>query len=142
MDLINQISQIVWVVQMLYNKNNNDHFNYSDNGDLIYKNAKIIINGQNLFDEKSSEFFNYLLPYNSYSNSPNNGINVYNFGIYPEISQPSGSMNMSMVDDIKLDLRFNKVVNNNNKVCIKVFAKSYNILKISKNYGNIVFSNN
>ncbi len=64
--------------------------------------AKLLFNGIDRFDYKDATYLNYLQPYLYHSHSKN-GIYLYSFSLEPEKYQPSGSVNMSMVNKLTLD---------------------------------------
>ena len=68
----------------------------------ILEKAKILFNGIDRFDYKDDVFLSYVQPYLYHSNSET-GIYVVSFSIEPEKYQPSGSVNMSMINTVTLD---------------------------------------
>eukprot|EP00960_Hanusia_phi_P053855 762478-Hanusia_phi.AAC.6 len=80
---------------------------YSDsNGLNPVTSAKMQLNGNDRFSERSGDYFSLVQPYQHHTNVPNpmtnNGINVYSFGLKPEEHQPSGTLNMSRIDTASL----------------------------------------
>jgi len=93
--------------------------------------AKIQLNGHDRFAERDGDYFNLVQPYQHHTNVPSKGINVYSFALLPEEHQPSGSCNMSRIDNATLQLTLtNTAVANGASVRIKVFAINYNVLRI------------
>jgi len=89
----------------------------------ILDRAKILFNGIDRFDYKDHIFLSYVQPY-FYHSSSKDGIYVVSFSIEPEKYQPSGSVNMSMINTVTLDFEtlvppidpeINQVLINNNK---------------------------
>lgn len=68
----------------------------------ILTEAKIQFNGVDRFSTKDQVFFSYVQPY-LYHTSNEKGIYVYSFALEPEKYQPSGSVNMSMIQTVHLD---------------------------------------
>jgi hypothetical protein len=68
----------------------------------ILKNAKICFNGIDRFNTKNEVFFNYVQPYLHHT-SVKNGIYMFSFSLEPEKYQPSGCVNMSMINEVSLD---------------------------------------
>jgi hypothetical protein len=66
----------------------------------------IKLNGHDRFDEREGAYFNYVQPHQHHSNTPKDGINVYSFALFPEEHQPSGTANLSRIDDTELILNF------------------------------------
>lgn len=146
------IKEIVWVSQL----NNisdgflNDKFNYSNDyfidelnnrGVNIVKKATILLNGHTRFMEREGNYFNWIQPYERHKIAPSTGIYVYSFSIYPEDKQPSGSCNMSKIDDIKLKIEYDGTINSSNTVNLRVYMTNYNVLRIIHGLGGLAFSN-
>ena len=45
----------------------------------------------------TSEYFNYVVPYQYYNNTPSDGTNVFSFSLHPTEFQPSGTCNFSLI---------------------------------------------
>ena len=99
------------------------------------------------FINQSSNFYNYLQPYIYYNSTPDYGVNVYSFSLYPTDFQPSGSINMGRIPSINMNMDFLvldklnilKTTENilypqntqqNNNYQVKIFACNYNVLRI------------
>ena len=86
-------------------------------------------------------YYNYIQPYQSHSNSPSEGICIYSFSLFPEIYQPSGSCNFSKIDDIVLEITVDKEINYSNPGIVKVYGVHYNVLRILNGLAGLAFSN-
>jgi hypothetical protein len=102
---------------------------------LIAK-SELKVNGHTRFAADSDES-QLIRPYTFFNNSDTKGINVYNFGLYPLKTQPSGSINFSFLNDINLLLDFNPIPDQEIKV--KIMTVSYNLLRIMSGYGGLGF---
>lgn len=84
-------------------------------------------------------------PYQHHENIPAKGINVYSFALKPEEHQPSGTVNMSRIDNATLHLTLtDKTVkdgSNSRTAKVKVFAVNYNVLRIMSGMGGLAYSN-
>jgi hypothetical protein len=111
----------------------------TDNGDNPTSKASIFLNGVRRFDEREGFYFNVIQPYQHHTNVPCNGLNVYSFAIDPEDHQPSGACNFSNISDaeiiINLSTNVQAVVSE-----VKVYALTYNILRIENKKAEIAFS--
>jgi hypothetical protein len=144
---------LYWVCQMDYlvHKNINDTFNYTDNynkkgdgtyiGDNLVKKATVLLNGRERFSIRDGEYFNWVQPYQHFSNSPCTGINCYSLSIMPEQSQPSGTCNMSRIDNINLLLTLNTIINYYYSAKVRVYTVNYNVLRILHGLSGIAFIN-
>lgn len=112
--------------------------------------AKLQLNGHDRFSERDGKYFNVVQPYQHHENVPSRGINVYSFALSPEEHQPSGSCNMSRIDNAVLNLYLTEGAvktpspsgGSVNRTCkLRVYATSYNVLRIMSGMGGLVFSN-
>lgn len=151
LDLIQPCKLLVWVAQQDYltDLNNNDFFNYTDS--YIYINEKpagksfvkaetIKLAGENLLSKRSYHYFNYVEAYEHCLHSPNEGINIYSFALFPGKYQPSGSCNMSQIDDIQADLSLTNIITLKNVAKFRAYSLSYNVLRIVNGLSGIVFT--
>jgi hypothetical protein len=127
--------------------------NIEHNGINPVNTVKLILNGNDRISEQTGGYTNYIQQYNHHSNISINGINCYNFALYPENIQPSGTFNFSMLDETTLEnslnsYYFNDLSGLNNILNIEtgngtiiIAAINYNILKITNGFGGILFSN-
>lgn len=115
------------------------HFNYGsqlDGSGNPFSKAKLILNGHDRIKEMDGSYFNYVQPYQHFSNTPNDGINVYSFAVNPEEHQPSGTCNMSRIDNAQLSL-----THNGDSSKLNVYAVNYNVLRVMSGMGGLAYSN-
>ena len=116
-------------------------------GDNPVKWAKLQLNGHDRFAGRDGRYFNLVQPFQHHENIPAKGINVYSFALKPEEHQPSGTCNMSRIDNATLNvsLTTNSVVNlvgGGARSCkVLVFAINYNVLRIMSGMGGLAYSN-
>lgn len=112
--------------------------------------CKIQLNGHDRFSERDGRYFNLVQPYQHHENVPSKGINVYSFGLQPEGHQPSGTCNMSRIDNATLNLTLTEKAvtevdgsgNKKPRSCrVKIFAVNYNVLRIMSGMGGLAYSN-
>ena len=101
--------------------------------------AKLQLNGHDRFQERLGSYFNLVQPYQHHSNIPPTGINVYSFALKPEEHQPSGTCNMSRIDNATLQLQLTPKAALGSK--IRVYATNYNVLRIMSGMGGLAYSN-
>ena len=95
-------------------------------------------------------FYNSLQSYQYYNNALPDGVSAYNFGLFPEEIQPSGTANFSMLKGklINFNLNpdfineyFNTQLNANLVgLLVKFYARSYNFFVIEKGMGQMIFA--
>ena len=113
--------------------------------------GKLQLNGHDRFYEREGRYFNLIQPYQHHENIPAKGVNVYSFAIKPEEHQPSGTCNMSRIDNATLQLTLtDATVNTYNSsgvktgarnAIVKIFAVNYNVLRIMSGMGGLAYSN-
>lgn len=103
--------------------------------------AKLQLNGHDRFSERMGRYFNLVQPYQHHTNVPSTGINVYSFGLKPEEHQPSGTCNMSRIDNATLQLTLTSEVVSGSDAKVRVYATNYNVLRIMSGMGGLAYSN-
>ena len=63
---------------------------------------------------------------------------MYSFCLNPEAHQPSGACNFSKISNATLNLTFKSNVGASN---VRVYALTYNVLRIFSGMGSVAFSN-
>jgi len=118
-----------------------------------YSEYSISLNQINIIKPKlNSVFYNELQSYQYYNNSLLEGVYCYNFGLYPEETQPSGSANFTMFKgkliNFTLDTQFLSEYFDTNfnpsqlGLQLKFLARGYNFLVVEKGMGKMIFSTN
>ena len=104
--------------------------------------AKVQLNGHDRFTEREGKYFNLVQPFQHHTNIPAGGINVYSFALNPEDHQPSGSCNMSRIDNATLLLTLSpNTVGNSKTAKVRIYAVNYNVLRIMSGMGGLAYSN-
>jgi len=150
--LDNPTKVMVWVAQLDYMVDTrvNDLFNYTgsylrDNnddttGDNLIKEATIFLNGRERISFRSADYFGLIQPHQHFTYTPSTGVNMYSFGIAPEKHQPSGTLNMSKIDDIILQLSVDSQITFQNTAKLRVYTMTYNLVRIANGLGGVVFT--
>ncbi len=104
--------------------------------------AKLQLNGQDRFSEREGSYFDVVQPWQHHTRTPDSGINLYSFALRPEEHQPSGTCNMSRIDNATLQLVLsNATVESTNTAKVRVYAVNYNVLRIMSGMGGLAYSN-
>ena len=140
------VKALVWVTQPAANVatgvGGNRHTDYTS-GSPAYggtdplSTAQIQLNGHDRFRTRNAAYFNVVQPYQHWTRVPSTGIYTYSFALKPEEHQPSGTVNMSRIDNATLVLALASAVSTN----IRVYALSYNVLRIMSGMGGLAYSN-
>ena len=104
--------------------------------------ALLQLNGHDRFSVREGRYFNEVQPYQHHTNVPSVGINVYSFALQPEQHQPSGTCNLSRIDNTTLLLTIsNNAVGAVVSSTVRVYATNYNVLRVMSGMGGLAFSN-
>ena len=102
--------------------------------------AKLQLNGHDRFQERDGNYFNYVQPYQHFSNTPADGINVYSFALKPEEHQPSGSCNFSRIDNATLNVSVDNNVLGSSDT-LNIYTVNYNVLRVMSGMAGTAYSN-
>ncbi len=123
--------------------NNNDDFN------TISK-SSIKFHGNECNKNNDSIYYNIIQAYQYHNSCIQQGLNIYNFGLYPDSSQTSGHFNFSDKIDQTLDITLSNLFynycknnvlfefSNSNNLIIKIYGVSYKIIKFTNGTIQIV----
>jgi hypothetical protein len=145
LQLNHPVKELNWIVTRNENRaantlTGNDIFNFSSNaGGDSFETAKLLFNGHDRMNQREAFYFRELQAYQHHSRSPSKHIYTYSFALKPEEHQPSGSCNMSRLDNVNLNLTFNgtNVVDSE----LRVYATNYNVLRVMSGMAGLAYSN-
>ena len=135
-----------------------DNFgNQLDGSENSTNQALLQLNGQDRFSQREGTYFNYCQPWQHFSNTPSDGVNVYSFALNPEEHQPSGTCNFSRIDNATLSITFGRVssltgltegsyltnyLNSGSSTSnFNVWAVNYNVLRVMSGMAGLAYSN-
>jgi Large eukaryotic DNA virus major capsid protein/Major capsid protein N-terminus len=138
------VKEMIWVARLEDAETNCQWSNFTtgvaiDNDAYMGENplvdAKLQLNGHDRFRTRQARYFNLVQPYQHHTNIPATGIYVYSFGIKPEEHQPSGTANLSRIDNATFLMTFASNLFSGNEfvgktVKLLVYAVNYNVLRI------------
>lgn len=143
--------ELVWVLQLASSvaPGVNRHSDYTTGVNILggaapyngldpLADAKLQLNGQDRFAVRPASYFNLVQPYQHHTRIPATGIYVYSFALNPEQHQPSGTVNMSRIDNATLLLN---LTTGTSAVQLRVYAVNYNVLRIMAGMGGLAYSN-
>jgi hypothetical protein len=127
----------------------NNYGLYIDGSGNPVSQALIQLNGHDRFDIREGPYFNYVQPYQHHTHTPADGINVYSFALHAEQHQPSGTCNLSRIDNTQLNIIFAStsvsgapaLSNLNSDSALYIYAVNYNVLRIMSGMGGLAYSN-
>jgi len=133
-----------------------DQFNYGnyiDGTNNPVSAAKLQLNGSDRFQERDGYYFNYVQPFQHFSNTPADGVNVYSFALKPEDHQPSGTCNFSRIDNATLQVKLgldnqagdntytSDYIGTNSNSLLNIYAVNYNVLRVMSGMAGAAYSN-
>lgn len=131
--------ELIWVLHTQAHETANAWSNFTNaSGVDTIVDAKLQLNGHDRFSTRSAGYFNLVQPYQHHTAIPSTGIYVYSFALNPEQHQPSGTVNMSRIDNATLLLNTNT---STNPFKLRVYAINYNVLRIMAGMGGLAYSN-
>ena len=105
--------------------------------------AKIRLNGHDLFADRDAKYFSQVQRYTHHTNGgsgdDDSDIFLYSFALFPEKLQPSGTCNMSRIDNSTLELTFTEALTTAMEV--RVTAVNYHVLRLTSGMGGVAYSN-
>lgn len=130
----NPVKELMWVIQTDANlavntRTGNNHLNFSStSGNDTFKTLRIQFNGGDRFSVRNAEYFRLVQSYEHHTGSSRKHIYSYSFAIKPEEHQPSGSVNMSRLNNSDVFITFDHTDLVDSQ--FKMYALSYNIMRI------------
>lgn len=105
---------ILWRIKIIYENNMQNNYTWNINGYLdenynpqkITESIKIYFNGSSR-EQGESELFNLINPHMRCVGSLDEDEYMYIFALYPLLYQPSGSANMTNIEDVIIEHKFN-----------------------------------
>ena len=101
------------------------------------------INNNNITANNNNIYYNIIQPYYYLDSDIKDGINIYNFNLYPNSIQPSGFYNFYENIDKTLDIELNSLFYNycnkrNDDIIIKIYCIGYKIIRFSNGIMQII----
>lgn len=150
---------MVWVVQFDQSSKYKDYFNYTDSyqlklfpsdisnypmgypmGKSLIKTQTILFNGNQRLSMREANYFDTTQPLQYTKTTPLPGINMFSYCQEPFAMHPTGSCNMSQVDNLRLNLQLSSSININNKASFRAYAIGYQIIRLTNGLIGRVFT--
>ena len=128
--------------------------------------VKLLLNGHDRFSSRKGSYFTKVQPFQATKTAPVTGVNLYSFSLSPAEHQPSGSVNMSRIDNATLVVTTKKLVAFTGNAStspalfanagsvetqvantagalttLRIYAESYNVMRIMSGMGGLAYSN-
>ena len=133
-----------------------NQFNYGNNidgSDNPVYDAKLQLNGHDRFQDRDGYYFNYVQPFQHFTHTPADGINVYSFALKAQDHQPTGTCNFSRIDNATLNVSVGYNNNNINSTLytqsylngsssvMNIYTVNYNVLRVMSGMAGTAYSN-
>ena len=158
LDFSHPVSELIWtynrgasynsgITASQYPVSGNNYFDYDAPAgsaiDPINK-AVIHINGSARFSERSGSYFRLVQPYTHHTRIPKTKkVYSYSFAINPEAPTPTGTLNFSRADTAHLILTLDPSFSGGGSDGrVRVYARTFNIMRFSNGMAALVFSSN
>ena len=142
------VKELMWVHEA--NGETDGAFHYRDFTD----NAILQLNGHERFTRRVGDYFSKVQRYQHHTgsrklrsdvnfttlNRNHSPIYCYSFALQPEEHQPSGTCNMSRIDNAVLELECGACGSSSTEVT-HVYAVNYNVLRVMSGMGGLAYSN-
>lgn len=140
------VKALYWVSQLdnAVLTKHNDRFNFSgmlnrsETLDDAISKAVLKFNGIDRFEERKGPYFRLIQPFQKHTRVSKLYIYMYSFCLNPEAHQPSGACNFSKINSATLNLTFKNNIGSSN---VRIYALTYNVLRIFSGMGSVAFSN-
>jgi hypothetical protein len=132
LELLNPVREIIFVIQ----PDTNSNYDYSNNG---LTSLGMVFNTSEVFnaDIVDSTYLGTLIPFRRYPNYPTRNFYMYTFATQMNTGKPYGTINMSRIKDILVQLNMTPL---NKSKTVRICAVNYNILRISDGIAGLMFN--
>jgi Major capsid protein N-terminus/Large eukaryotic DNA virus major capsid protein len=109
--------------------------------------AQLQLNGTDRFSTRNGDYFNLVQPYQAFPNCPSEGINLYAFCLSGAEHQPSGTCNMSRIDNCSFNMTFTKAAlmasdgRSQGTATLECYGVAYNVFKIMSGMAGVAYAN-
>ena len=144
---VNPVKELYMVIQNQEDRENNDWFKFKNDentnfplNEQLDKLSLSFNNEERITDEIANALFlRQLQPMNFHTRIPDRFFYTYSFSLDPENHIPSGQVNMSRIQNKVLKIN---TTNNTKKRDVRIYAKSYNVLRIQYGLAGVLFTDN
>jgi hypothetical protein len=129
------------------NRDNNQYFNWEctpGRGDDVFTTARILFNGVERERPRGPLYFRVVVTAQYFNRTPRKNLYCYSFANYPTQWMPSGSVNLSRIDNTSVDFTFRTTDSNGTAygaANVSIYILNFNIVRIqagmmAKKYAN------
>ena len=124
-----------------------DYFNFNGQDESHglptdpFLNVQIDLNGHDRTLNHPAIYYRTVQPYEHHTRFPLGFIYLYSFALYPEDVKPSGSVNMSRIDNVNLRFTFPITALLQWVGEVRIYARSKNVMKIVSGMAGLMYAN-
>lgn len=140
LNFVHPVKELVWMFVPEDKLAEKQYFEYAD----VVEEVSILLNGHPRFAPRKGSYFRHVQPWQHHTSTPTKPVYVYSFGLHPEEAQPSGTLNFSRIDQAHMIMRIRLPKNAAGQYVggrLKIFASSYNVLRIKSGLAGLAYSN-
>jgi hypothetical protein len=133
--------ELLFMVRRQCQERTNNWTNFSgvDGRDPI-THAELLLNTTSRFGKKPALYWRGVVPYQHHANLPEAFIYVMSFALTPEnATEPSGSCNLSRIDNIELVLDMQSALANESYT-VSVYSRSFNLMRFREGVGGAAYA--
>jgi len=138
LDFFNPCKEIYWICWINDNNNVSTEYFIPGTSKCPIIDSQFFFNNVRFGTINKNDYWSTIQPYETHTRTPNNGISVFSFALFPEEYQPSGSLNIGYIPSKYLQLTFDPILEGVQKE-VYVYATNYNILRISKGFARLLY---
>jgi ssDNA-specific exonuclease RecJ len=120
-----------------------DNRNNSINSIQLFDRIKIQMNSVNREDWRENNYYRFMVPYNRNIRDLDTNEGIYSMCLYPKILQPSGSTNLSFIDDLSFYYQLSdhavQALAQGAKIRLQTYQNSNNIFMAVSGFGALMF---
>jgi len=141
--------EFFWVIQLSSMLQAQEIFNFGSEtqngagstvGEDLLATAQLRLDGMERFFRRTAPYFRLSQPFYHHSavSVPPVFIYSYSFALQPESTQPSGTLNCSLIEDIIMYLTFNPTQSATTRT-VQFYATNYNVFRIDRGVGDLMY---
>lgn len=104
-------------------------------------NSQLFLNGHDRTLNFPSQYYRTVQPYEYHSRLIDKFVYLYSFALYPEDVKPSGSVNLSRIDNVVLRHTFPTSASFQWNGTVRTYGRSLNVLKIVSGMAGLMYAN-
>jgi hypothetical protein len=121
----------------------NDYGKKAKTSGNILQQARLMVEKDDRYRFHDGMFYNCVMSAKHHLRTPSPGVYIMPFSLFPESYQPSGSMNLSMLSNFKLEIEINSEfwssLDTNDVLTLRVIHREINFLRVASGYGSLAF---